>query len=114
MGTIWQFEGYESVYIEDDHYLHACHEPFGWAHLLCVREFHPVEGKPGEYIIGEAAGADCEYLLKLDDAPKNIAREIIWIDTKMVVSGCDWMDEDEKESYLEYKFDQLDYWEKED
>ena len=106
--TIWQFEGYESVFIEDDHYLYACREPSGWAWYFACNVWRPIGN--GEYIVEDTCGADYEYLAKLETAPIDVAAEIVWIDTKRVLAYHDEMDEDEKDSYLYYKACQLSDW----
>ena len=71
---------YEDVFIEDDHYLYACAEPFGWAHMLVCNEYNDLEDSG--WMRGDTSGADAEYLMTLEPAPVEIALEVIRIETR--------------------------------
>lgn len=72
-------DGYEDVFVEDDGYLYACADPFGWAHMLCCREVRTAVDLFGNECIYPQAinGADWQYLETLEPAPDDIARRII-------------------------------------
>ena len=65
----------EDVFVEDDHYLYAEAEPFGWAYLLVCRPYTVADD--GTLIRGDAAGADCAYLESLAPADEELAKAII-------------------------------------
>ena len=66
---------YEDVFIEDDHYLYACAEPFNWAHYLTVNSYRKLDN--GSFLREDTAGADTQYLDTLIKAPVDIAEQII-------------------------------------
>lgn len=66
---------YCDVFCEDDHYLYASAEPFGWPHCLACKEFKPT-GNNG-WIVSPYDGADAAYLASLEPAPEDIAQAII-------------------------------------
>ena len=96
----------EDVFIEDDHYLYASAEPFDWAYMMACRPYY---GSDGSYTLGEYAGADVQYLQSLVPADETTAAQIILIETKEYLSHCADMDDEEKESYLSFKEEQLGF-----
>lgn len=65
---------YEDVFVEDDHYLYACAEPYSWAYMLCVNEYHL---NNGELIRHDCSGAGVNYLQTLKPAAHAIAERIL-------------------------------------
>lgn len=66
---------YCDVFIEDGHYLYAEAEPMGWAHMLACNEYHIIHGD--DWIRYDTASTDAAYLLNLEKAPEEVARNII-------------------------------------
>ena len=113
--SIWQFNNYESVFIEDDHYLYAYREPFGWAHNFAVNEYHETRNLHGEreWIRWDTSGTDYEYMAKLDPAPRDVAREILRIEAR-ITARANLDDPYEQDAYVHYKNIEIDDWSRRD
>lgn len=73
-------DNYEDVFVEDDHYIYACAEPFGWPYLLAANEYH--EASDHALIRHDGCGASLEYLQMLTPAKEHIAKRIIACENK--------------------------------
>lgn len=67
------------VYCEDGNYLYVENEPFDYSGMYICRDYQ--QGRNADntffYMRGDYAGADNEYIMTLEKAPWNIARDII-------------------------------------
>ena len=70
--------GYEDVFIEDDHYLYASAEPFGWAYLMACVPYKLISGKG--FIRGDPVGRDAAYLNSLEWVDYTTASAIVGIE----------------------------------
>lgn len=75
-------DNYEDVFVEDDHYLYVCAEPFNWHYMLAANEYH--ESKDHALIRHDGCGASLEYIRSLTPAKEHIARRIIECETKRI------------------------------
>lgn len=110
---------WEDVFVErnDDGtvvYLYVCAEPHNWAYMLSAREYRPLIGYYGErtgWLPCEHTSASANYLQTLEPAPDEIARELIWLETRdriqwenetkgLTPDDDDYMDPDEWADYL--------------
>lgn len=81
-------DGYEDVFIEDGHFLYACAEPFGWAHMMACNVYK--KAKLGIWLRYDTVGADTLYLDSLERADEETALEIIALErrnTERVLAG---------------------------
>lgn len=75
--TFFRFnERYEDVFIEDDHFLYACAEPFGWHYLMACNVYRDC-GNGIDWIREDTVGADTVYLDGLERADEETALAII-------------------------------------
>lgn len=69
-------DGSCDVFLEDDHYLYACAEPYSYTLPFTCKEYKRATHGYG-YIVSGYAGADHQYLETLEHAPEAYARAII-------------------------------------
>lgn len=112
MQNVFRFsDGFEDVFVEDNHYLYACNEPFDYAHMRACNEYHAdkTDADPMKWTLTryDTSGADLAYLRTLQHAPADVARAVIMGETLRALSFCTDMDADEREAYIEHTLDRL-------
>lgn len=71
---------YEDVFLEDNHYLYACAEPYNQAYYLTVCEYHKLPDNT--WLKYDYSSADAAYLSALKPAPYEDTIAILTIETR--------------------------------
>lgn len=97
------------VFIEDGNYLYVENKPFGYSGRYLCHDYQ--QGRNADntffYMRGEYSGADNEYIMTLEKAPWNIARDVIMCELNNMIRNYGSIEDYEAVSIIEYAIDWL-------